>query len=57
MAKKKIESDQHAIIVSEYLTGKSTTEIAKHFIVSKGTINKILRQHGVALRTPKELNS
>lgn len=34
-------------IISSYQSGKSTIELAKQFGCSKGTINKLLRQHGV----------
>lgn len=34
-------------IISSYQSGKSTIKLAKQFGCSKGTINKLLRQHGV----------
>lgn len=40
-------------IISYYESGKTTTELAKQFGCSKGTISKLLRQHGINVTKAK----
>lgn len=53
----KIPKEEYQKVIDIYLSGKSTTETAKHFNVSDGSINNILKRCNIPRRTIKEGNS
>ena len=55
--KLKIPKEEYQKVIDIYLSGKSTPETAKHFNVSEGTINNILKRCNIPRRTVKEGNS
>lgn len=49
-----IPVEKHINIVSDYIAGKSTGELAKEYNVSVGTVNRILKENNLECRDNRE---